>query len=86
MKVHSSLSPTYEVLMQLEKIGIVPFSEYKTPFVSYYNEKLNPLLNESIIQDYTNHPSEGYYYFLYDSDKFSRQEAINQILKSKIDY
>lgn len=80
MKVLSSASPIYEVISQLEKTGLAPFSDTKTPFIEYVNNKLDQLIDDNIIQGYTNHPTEGYFYFLYDPKKISKKEAIKTIL------
>jgi hypothetical protein len=71
-----------EVLLTLQENGLVIFADTKIGFTNFYKEKLLPVLPEQgIRQDYTNHPTEGYFYFLYDSNVYSREQAINIILK-----
>ena len=81
MKIHSSQSPVYEVLEQLGKTGIVPLCNTKTSIEKYVEDKLSDYLSEHIILSYTNHPKEGYYYFLYDIEKYSYEEAKDLISK-----
>jgi hypothetical protein len=81
-KIFWSHDPAGDVLIALRKDGLVLFADSKTGFTKFYTEKLVPILpEEGIIQSYTNHPAEGYFYFLYDSEVFSRQQAIDIILK-----
>lgn len=81
-KVFWSHHAVDEVLLTLEEKGLVIFADTKTGFTNFYREKLRPVLSdEAIRQDYTNHPTEGYFYFLYDSNVYSREQAIKIILK-----
>jgi hypothetical protein len=45
----------------------------------FYEEKLKEHLDDSFNISYMNHPNEGYYYFIYDSNKFDNSEAIQSI-------
>ncbi len=81
-KVFWAHHPVDEVLSALQENGLVIFADTKTGFNNFYKEKLIPVLSdEAIRQDYTNHPTEGYFYFLYDSNVYSREQAIKIILK-----
>jgi len=73
-----------EIIHTLQEKGLVVFADTTTGFTNFYKEKLVPVLpEEGIMQDYTNHPTEGYFYFLYDTCMHSREQAIDIILKFK---
>lgn len=83
-RVFWSYDSVDDVLLSLEDNGLVLFADSKTGFSKFYKEKLLPLLpEERILQAYTNHPTEGYFYFLYDSEVYTYDQAINIILKFK---
>lgn len=76
MRVFSSLDSVEDILCSLAKQGIVIFSDTKSGIVALYN-KLEPIvLQTDILQGYTNHPTEGYVYFIYDSEIYSHAEAV----------
>lgn len=80
MIVFNSNSDIQKVMEQLEEIGIVPFSDTTTPFREFCT-KHKTSLKSQIIQGYTEHKQEGYLYFLYDNDKYSRKDAAKVVSK-----
>lgn len=82
MRFLNSTSPVIDVISQLDEVGIVPFTDMTTHFDNYYHNKLKPVLNKSITQSYTNHPAEGYFFFLYDFNRFSQKEVVDLIFEN----
>ena len=81
-KIFSAYDSVDDILLALQENGLVLFADSKTGFTKFYQEKLIPVLpDEGIIQAYSNHHTEGYFYFLFDSEVYSYQQAIEAILK-----
>lgn len=78
-KIFNANDSRDNIISGLQKDGLALFSDTTTGFRNLYRE-LQQHLDENIRQDYTNHPTEGYFYFLYDSDVYSREQVLKIII------
>jgi hypothetical protein len=83
-KVFSNQDSTEDILFALEENGLVLFSDMASGFTKLYKERLRPVLPEDSIQSYTNHPTEGYFYFIYNNETYTREQVLNIILKFRV--
>jgi hypothetical protein len=74
-KIFNSQDSVDSILDALRDDGLVVFSDTTSIFIKFYREQLQPLLDSSIIQAFTMHPHDGYFYFLYNCDKYSLEQA-----------
>jgi hypothetical protein len=72
-KVFSNQDSTDDILLALEEKGLVLFSDMASGFIRLY-QRLDPVLPEGTLQDYTNHPTEAYFYFIYNCEVYTRSK------------
>jgi hypothetical protein len=83
-KVFNEQDSTADILLSLEENGLVLFSDMASGFNRLY-ERIRSALPEGTMQGYTNHPTEGYFYFICDSDLYTLKEATSRILKFRLE-
>ncbi len=75
VRIFSTKDLIEDIISHLRNFGIAAFTDMTSIFIRFYDGFLKNCLSDNYIQSYTNHETEGYYYFIYDSLRFTFMEA-----------
>ena len=73
-----------DIQTEVSDRGIVLFQETGSVVKKFYQEELQKDLSASVYLLYTNHKTEGYFYFLLDIDRINYEEAKESIKDSNL--
>jgi hypothetical protein len=82
-KIFNNEDSIDDILLSLEEHGLVLISDMASGLNNLYR-RLSAVLPKGTLQDWTDHPTEGYFYFIYNPEAYTREQAINHIQKLRL--